>query len=210
MTDTYSNKIQSIYNNTYNYLILNKQNSESLIITDVKIKFKGSYKYYTECFFNAKTNELKIYTTSPSFKKILIHITTEEGLDSILLQVIPPFDDFKINISKESLDGDTLDLKYGKSIFVNLQINDNYKHLTKSEENIYLLSTIFWKNNQYPVIVRKSSYYKYELLFLYDIFRYKDFITTEVILSIYPYILINKREPEPILHRSVNYVVKIE
>ena len=45
-------------------------------------------------------------------------------------------------------------------IFIDLQIEDNYKYITKFEENVYLLASIFWDNDTYPVIVRRHSYSK--------------------------------------------------
>ena len=204
-TDTYGNKVENIYSNTNNYLSLNKKYNDSLSIIDIKC-----YNSNTSCSYNKEINELQIYTSLIAFKKLFVYVINRGKVDSIQLQIIQPFYNLKINISSESLDEDTLNLTYGKSVFVELEIEDNYKYLTKFEENIYLLSAIFWDKDQYPVIVKKHSYNKYELLFPYSIFGYKFMINTPVYLFIYPHSLVRKNEPEPILHRSVNYIVKIE
>ena len=202
-TDTYGNKLQGIYSKTNNYLSLHSNDNDTLSIVDIKC-YKNSISYS----YKKQINELRIYPNIIPSEKIFVYILTKDKVDSIQLQILQPFYSLEINISSESSEKDTLHLKSGKSVFIDLQIADNYKYITKFEENIYLLSSVFWDKNEYQVIIRRKSYSKYELLFPYNIFH-RDWIKTPARLLIYPYSII-KNEPQPILHRSVNYVVKIE
>ena len=204
-TDTYGNKIDYIYNDTNNYLSIHKYNEDDLSVIDIKC-----YQNHSVCLYNQTVNEIIIYTNILPPDLVFIYIETNNGLDSIPLKVIEPFYRFNISIVKELSNTDTLTLKYGKSIFIDLQIEEKYKFITKFEDNIYLLSSIFWDNDKYPVIVKRESYNRYELIFPYDIFGYKRMIESPVNLVVYPYRLINKTKPSPISHKSVSYIVKIE
>ena len=204
-TDIYGNKVEYIYTHTQNYLSIHEVSNNESSIIDIQ-----SYKGHTICSYNSVRNEVGIYTQILAPQILFIYIENDEGLDSIPLQVVQPSPKFAIVLAKESLIADTLKIKYKRSVFIELQIEERYKFLTKFEDNIYLLSNILWNENKYDVIIRRNSYGKYELLIPYHIFKYKEKIDSPVTLVIYPYILVNKSEPKLLLHNSFSCIVKIE
>jgi len=199
-TDTFGNEIDYIYANVNNYFSIKTRDNSPIF-------YLGCSEM---CFYNQ--DEIKVNPKSTS--RIFIYVVLERDMyndnmkiDTLTIGVKYPFplSDFEINVSF----GDTIPkLKYNTSIKFNVHFGEEYKLVTKFEENVFFVSYIHYTLDKCKVyvVINRKSYYEYELLFSDEIFRRK---RENVYLNIVPFVR-EGNTLEPILHREIHQLIEIE
>lgn len=195
-TDTFGNEINYIYKNVNNYFSIKTRDNSPLNVSFITCS--------KSCYYNGKINELKVNPTYTDRLYIYIVLDQEkERYDTISIEVVEPFPNFKINILSDS--SNALQVAYNQNVIFDLYFDKSYNYITKFEENIFFIPYIYDENLKYYLVIRKISYYRYELLLPIEVFT-KNRIAY---LKIIPYIT-QENTLLPILHREAIIKIKIE
>ena len=195
--DTYGNIVKHIYSNTNNYLSLHKKNID--VLETIELESSQSMVYKKDI------NELKINPVHT--KQVCVYIKTINGIDTIYLKVMQPLLFFDIEIPDFLPHEDTLKLKYNKSIILNLYFEDNYKYITKFEDNVFIIAYVnYTDDTKNCLIVKKNSYSRYEVIITDEVLRHKG---KEAYFYISTYRLINE-SASLMNHKDIKCLFKIE